>query len=148
MIQYKSMVGEMSLNYKTKDKPKIKILRSADAYEYCKMFWPDDIEYRESFYVLALNRASNIIAWIEISKGGTTGTVADKKMIFQSLLMSNADRFIIMHNHPSGQLKPSEQDIKLSKDINMGSKYLELTMLDSIIITTESFYSMADNGIL
>lgn len=100
----------------------------------------------EEFWVLFLNRANRLIARQQISKGGITGTVADPRIIFQSALEHRATGIILGHNHPSGNLKPSDADIRLTKNMKEAGRVLEITVLDHLIVTREGYYSFADEG--
>ena len=102
----------------------------------------------EEFWVLLLNRANKIIKRVCISEGGFAGTVADPKKIFKIALENNASSIIICHNHPSGNIKPSEADIKLTKKLKEVGSNLELAVLDHLIVGDEKYYSFADEGIL
>lgn len=108
----------------------------------------DQIEYREEFVILSLNRANKVPGHSKISSGGTAGTVADPKIIFQIALKSNASSIILAHNHPTGNKKPSEADINLTDKIKKVGILLELQIIDHIIITLESSFSFADEGFL
>lgn len=128
------------------EKTRFKIRSSRDGYEYLKA---DLTELgHEEFYVLLLNRANEVIGKEQISKGGLSGTVADGKVIFHKALEMKSSGIILAHNHPSGQLKPSEQDIKLTQSLASFGKYIDLHILDHLIITDENYYSFADNGML
>ena len=83
---------------------------------------------------------------MNVSTGGVSGTVADPKLIFTAALKANACGIIMAHNHPSGNLKPSQSDNDLTRKIREGAKLLEMQLLDHIIVTTESYYSYADEG--
>lgn len=100
----------------------------------------------ECFYILILNRANEAIGVKQISQGGVSGTVADPKVIFQSALKANASAIILSHNHPSGNLTPSSEDLKLTKKLKEGGKLLDISILDHIIYSTEGYYSLADEG--
>ena len=100
----------------------------------------------EEFWVLLLNRANTIIGKEQISKGGLTGAVADPRLIFRSAIDRRAAAIVVCHNHPSGNLSPSEQDIRLTKNLVEAGKVLEIPVLDHIIITQHGFYSFADEG--
>ncbi len=119
---------------------------SRDAYDYLK----HDLKYKtvEEFWVLHLNRANKIIGKENISKGGMTATTADPKVIFGGALGAKATNIIICHNHPSGHLKPSQADIDLTKKLVSAGNYLDLKVLDHLIITDKSFYSFADEGLI
>jgi DNA repair protein RadC len=120
-----------------------KITSSFAAYQILKDMYLLD---HEQFVVLALNRANKVIDRIMISAGGTSATVVDMKILFKRLLIAGASSFIAAHNHPSGNLQPSEADIDLTKKIVEAGKILELRMLDHIIIAGSGYYSFADSG--
>ncbi len=144
-------VAEIQLTYKTSVKPsqRPKIVTSKDAYEIFLTTWDASrIEFVEQFKVMLLNRANRVLGIVEISTGSSSGTVADPKIIFASALKANASSLIMAHNHPSGNLAPSQSDIQLSRKVREGGKYLEIQVLDHIIITEEGFLSMADEGLM
>lgn len=125
---------------------KVKIRSSADCYEFIKQFYGDDIEIMESFFLVLLNRANTTIGWVKISQGGLTGTVADPRIIAKYAVDSLACAVILAHNHPSGNLQPSEQDNLLTKKIKGGLQLLDIQVLDHIILTETAYYSFADEG--
>ncbi len=144
-------VAEIYLTYKSNVKPSLrpKVNASRDAYEILLKNWDSaKIELCEQFKVLLLNRANKALGIFEVSSGSASGTVADPKMIFASALKANACGLIVAHNHPSGNLKPSQQDIELTKKLREGGRYLEIQLLDHLIVTTEGYYSFADEGLL
>ncbi len=102
----------------------------------------------EEFWILLLSRSCKIIAKELISKGGLSGTVADPKIIFGIALQHQASSIILAHNHPSGNLKPSQQDVDLTRKIHQAGKVLDIGVLDHLIITDGGFYSFADEGLL
>ena len=102
----------------------------------------------EEFWTIFLNRANTIIGKKQISIGGMSGTVADPKMIFKEALDQKALSIILCHNHPSGNNRPSEADIKLTKNISEAGRVLEINVLDHIIVTQHGFFSFADEGLL
>jgi DNA repair protein RadC len=95
-----------------------------------------------------LNRASKPLGWVKISQGGITGTVADPRLIFQAALLTNSSALILSHNHPSGNLNPSQADIELTRKIKEGGKILEISLLDHLIISGDGYYSFADEGMI
>ena len=125
---------------------KMQISNSRQAYDYIKQFYSDDIEIYESFYIMLLNRANHVIGYAKISQGGIVGTYVDKKIIFKYIVDSLASGVILAHNHPSGNLKPSNQDIKITNDIKELAKLLDTDLLDHLILSTGGFYSFADEG--
>ena len=102
----------------------------------------------EEFWVLLLNRSNTVIRKERISLGGVSGTVVDPKIVFKSALEYLACAIILCHNHPSGNLKPSEEDIRLTKKMKEAGSLLEIPVLDHIIISNEGYYSFADEGLL
>ncbi|AWW33236.1 DNA repair protein [Echinicola strongylocentroti] len=140
-------IGEVKATYKTTGKPFAQITGSKDAATLLRELWDQDtIEYYESFCVLMLNRANKVIAYRFVGQGGTSGVIADPKTIFQAALLANSSALIVAHNHPSGQLKPSRQDLNLTEKVKLGGDFLDIHLLDHIIITADGHYSMADNG--
>lgn len=125
---------------------KPKITCSKDAYEIIK---PElmDLSY-EVFWILLLNRANQVIKKCQISTGGISGTVADPKIIFKTALENLCSSIILVHNHPSGNLKPSSADISLTKKMKESGNLLEIPVLDHLIFSDNGYYSFADEGIL
>ena len=102
----------------------------------------------EEFWILILNRANHITGKHLISKGGMTGTVADPKIVFKLALEHNAVNIVLAHNHPSGNLKPSHEDIHLTKKLAEAGKMLDLYVVDHVIFANRLFYSFADEGLI
>jgi len=123
---------------------KKKISSSVDVFEYFAGII-GDANY-EAFYILLLNRANKVIREIQISEGGFSGTVADPKKIFKIALEQNASAIILCHNHPSGNIKPSDADIKLTHKLKSAGEMLDLQVIDHIILGEENYYSFADEG--
>lgn len=125
---------------------KEKISSSKDAFELFRISMLD--LPHEEFWLLLLNRSNTVIKKELISRGGIAGTVVDSKIIFKTAIENYASSIIICHNHPSGNSKPSEQDIKLTKSIKEISKLMEIPLLDHLIIADSDYYSFADEGVL
>lgn len=106
-----------------------------------------DLEHEE-FWVLYLNNSNKVRSKFPLSKGGITGTVVDVRLLFQTALEQKAVGIILVHNHPSGKVKPSDADIQITKKIKEGGKIMDIQLLDHLIITEYSYYSFADEGIL
>lgn len=125
---------------------KKKIKSSNDAYN---ILYADlsDKDYEE-FWILLLDRANQIIKKINISEGGVSGTIADPKKIFKLALENNSSSIILAHNHPSNNLSPSENDIKLTKSISNAGKTLEISVLDHIIVGSDNYFSFADESMI
>ena len=124
------------------------IKSSQDSYEYIKRFWCTDVDIYESFFILGLNRANNTVAYMKISQGGIAGTVVDVKLVAKFAIESLCSAVIIAHNHPSGNLKPSEADKAITNRIEEGLKILDVQVLDHLIITNSSYFSFADEGLI
>lgn len=102
----------------------------------------------EEFWVLLLNRMHQVVKKKRISEGGVTGTVADPKIIYKLALEDLATGVIVAHNHPSGNLKPSQSDIDLTRKLNEAGKFLEVQLLDHLIIANRNYFSFADEGLI
>ena len=100
----------------------------------------------EEFWILLLNRANRVIKPVQISRGGVAGTVADPKIIFKHALDQLASAIILAHNHPSGNLQPSQADIQLTKKLVEAGKWLDLPVLDHLILSDHAYYSFGDEG--
>jgi DNA repair protein RadC len=146
-----NIISEISLVYERKKCSYEKITCSIDASEAARSFYLGNnaqLDLKEYFYVILLNRANQILGYHMLSEGGICGTVADIRLAFATALKSASSGIILVHNHPSGQLKPSEQDIKLTKRFKQAGELLEVPVLDHIILTKDSYYSFSDNGAL
>lgn len=123
-----------------------KVSGSNDAYEYMRSYF-EDLQHEE-FRIIGLKRSNEIIRSELISRGGMTGTIADGKVIFKALLDMKAVACILIHNHPSGNLKPSGADISLTKKLSEFGRMIDLQVLDHLIVTDHGYYSFADNNLL
>lgn len=144
-------VSEISVSYRPKFKAseRPKVTSSKQVYDIFSSNWDKDIlELKEQFKIMLLNRANRVIGIYEVSNGGMSGTIADPKLIFSTALKSCASSIILSHNHPSGNLKPSEADKRLTQKIKNGGELLDITVLDHVIITAEGYFSFADEGLL
>jgi DNA repair protein RadC len=115
--QQQSTIAEVQLIYKTRIKAsdRKKISCSRDAYKIFLDGWnPEIIEFVEEFKILLMNRSNSVLGIMEISKGGISGTVTDVRLVFQAAIKANASGIICCHNHPSGNLNPSESDTRLT----------------------------------
>ena len=121
-----------------------KVSQAIDAYNYVKMDF-QDLEHEE-FRVLGLSRSNRILGNKLVSKGGRSGTVADGKLIFKELLDMKASSCILLHNHPSGRLMPSSQDLDLTKRLIQFGKLIDLPIIDHLIIADTGYYSFVENG--
>ena len=145
-------VGEVELVYKRRGKTTSNyyVKSSVDADTFFRGRWenPDTMEIRESAYALFLNRAHKIIAMTKISEGGVTRTVIDIKLINSIAVRKLATSVILAHNHPSGNLKPSEADINVTRKLKSSLSLMDVTLLDHLIITEDGYKSFADEGLM
>lgn len=128
--------------------PVVAISQSADAANFIREFYSDDIEIFESAFILLLNRANKTIGYAKISQGGIAGTVIDVKLICKYVVDSLASGVILCHNHPSGNLQPSNQDKEITIKVKQALGLLDSILLDHIILTKESYTSLKDEGII
>ena len=144
-------VAEIVVSYRNQlqlaDRPKI--VGSRDAENILRANWSDDIELLEEFNMLLLSRANLVKGLFRVSKGGTSGTVVDAKIIFSVALKAMAASIILAHNHPSGALIPSNTDIELTRKLREAGALLDLPVLDHLILAPYiGYYSFADEGLL
>ncbi len=144
-----SIVAALELGRRRKETETVKrekITSSGDVFDIMKPLFVD--LPHEEFWLLILNRANHVIKKELISRGGVAGTVVDTKLIFKAAIEHRASSIIICHNHPSGNLKPSDADVKITKNIKEAGKIMEIPLLDHLIITDSGFYSFGDEGMM
>lgn len=144
-----SVMAALELGRRRKDlraEKKPKITGSLKAYQELKGYFYDLMH--EEFFVLYLNRANKVLQVKQLSIGGTSGTYVDPKIIFKNGMDLAASGIILAHNHPSGNLKPSEADIKLTKKIKQFGELIEMPVLDHLIITDNGYFSFSDQELL
>ena len=122
------------------------IKNSKDAFEYFYMRM-SDLEH-EQFWILLLNPANKVIKLAKISDGGINGTSADPKRIFKIALENNATALMLCHNHPSGNVEPSDADKSITRSIVNGGKILEIKILDHLVVGIDNYFSFADSGLI
>ncbi|CAA0152795.1 RadC family protein [Tenacibaculum maritimum] len=125
---------------------KTKIMSSSDVFKLMRPII-GDLEYEE-FWVLYLNNSNKVLAKHKISKGGLTATLVDVRPLYKRALELSCIGMIVCHNHPSGRVKPSESDIKITKKIKEAGTFLDIKLLDHLIIAEKIYFSFADEGIL
>ena len=130
------------------DFPAVSIQSSQDAANFIRKFYTDDIEIFESVFILLMNRARKTIGYAKISQGGLTGTVVDLRLVAKYAVESLATQVILAHNHPSGNLKPSEQDVDITRKAKQGLALLDITVDDHIILTKDGHLSLLEEGLM
>ena len=142
-------ISEIKISYSNPLLDKVKVTESEDAYRILFAGWDKDLlELQEEFKVLLLNNANQVLGVYPLSKGGTGSTVVDSKLLFSVVLKCNAAGIILAHNHPSGNLKPSQSDISLTSKIKEGASILGISLLDHIIVTKKKYFSFSDDSLL
>jgi DNA repair protein RadC len=152
MKPQQTTIAEVSLIYRSKvkasDRSQVKC--SKDAYDLFMERWDKNtLEHVEEFKVLLMNRSNAVSGIMDVSKGGISGTVTDVRLIYQAAIKANASGIIACHNHPSGNINPSESDTKLTQKIKEAGLLMDIQLLDHLILTIDDiYYSFADNGLL
>ncbi len=144
-------VAEIEISYHPKVKPSQRpvIRTSGEIYRILYQLWNKNLlELQEEFKVLLLNRRNKILGVFNASAGGIAGTVADPKLILAAALRAGASLLVLAHNHPSGEARPSRADEILTEKIKTAASFLDMTVLDHVIVTTEGYFSFADAGLL
>ena len=142
-----SIVAAMELGRRRREEETKELTKITSSKEVFMMMQPLIGELpHEEFWVLYLNNANKVIHKSQLSKGGITGTVVDNRMIFKIAFEQNATAIILVHNHPSGKLEPSEADISITKQLKLAGRQLSVPIQDHIIITENGHYSFADES--
>ncbi|MCG3165638.1 MAG: hypothetical protein POELPBGB_01406 [Bacteroidia bacterium] len=144
----KHIINEIQIHYtRPVLSEMVKVVKSSEAEPVFRAFIDEKrIDYKEFFLVMVLSQAQQVLGIAEISVGSTVGTGVNTKEIFQLALLTNATNVILCHNHPSGNLQPSSQDISLTANLHTFGKAIGINIVDHLILTSEGYYSMADNG--
>ena len=150
MVKDQSVITEIEIVYKKKIKSSELplITTSEKANEILRSVWSDRIELCEEFILLLLNNSNKCLGYVKISQGGIAGTIVDFKLILACAIKAAACGIMISHNHPSGNIKPSQSDISVTNKLKECCKLFDIKLIDHIILSgdTESYYSFADNG--
>lgn len=126
----------------------VKVRASQDAANYARAFYSDDLVIYESAFIILLNQANNTIGWAKIGQGGICSAIIDVRIVCKYAIDALASGVIFVHNHPSGVLKPSPQDERLTRKLRDALLILDVKLLDSIIISETGYYSFQDNGMI
>lgn len=127
------------------------VCRSEEAYLFSKQIYSltdSNASLKEYFMVMYLNRANHVIGFYKLSEGAISGTVVDVRIALSIALKCLASNLILIHNHPSGHLKPSDPDRRLTRKFKDACALFDLQVLDHLIISTEDYFSFADEGLL
>ena len=146
---FNQQIAEVKCTYSHCINPRnrAKITSSKQAADLVIPIW-EDIDYRETFAVLLLSRNNTVLGLSKIGVGGVAGVAVDVKLIFQAALLACSSSIIAIHNHPSNNLTASDADIKITNKIKSAGVLLDISLLDHIIISSNGYLSMADDGII
>lgn len=150
-LQHLFKVNEVEIIYRntTPYQDRIQIKSSATAYEILRATWDENrLELVEQFKILLLDQKNNCLGVSDISTGSMSACLADPKVIFATALKARASSLILAHNHPSGNLQPSEADKVLTRKLKEGGKLLDIAVLDHLIVTPHNYCSFADDGLM
>ena len=143
--------GQIQTSFQKVGEPGPKITCSSDLAKFAREKFTIDLHLQEAFYAFPVNRTNSILGHILVSIGGVSGTVVDPKILFSRILQyPGVSGFIVAHNHPSGNMTPSRQDIDITNKLKKGGELLDLRLLDHIILSPENstYYSFADEATL
>jgi DNA repair protein RadC len=145
-----AQICEISAKYSTKIKPseRAKITSSKDGERILRTWYESTgmIEQKEIFCAMLLNRVNKVLGIVKVSEGSATATIVDVQYILRLALLTGAQTLVLCHNHPSGNCKPSQEDLTMTKKVKEAAKLMDIHLLDHVILTTESYYSFADEG--
>ncbi|MDV4102696.1 DNA repair protein [Elizabethkingia anophelis] len=144
-------IAEIEMGYRYNISPSLlpKILQESDAYQQFLIHWNSHkLEFVEQFKIMLLNQNGRLLGVVDISTGGICGTMVDIRLIFAAALKCNAPRIILCHNHPSGNLNPSQEDLSITAKIKAAGELLNIHIDDHLIITSEGYFSFNKEGIM
>lgn len=143
----KDFIPELKVRY---NKGKLflgKVTQASEVANFIrKIYGAGEIELQEAFVILYLNTANEIIGYYKHTKGAISATIVDTRIVFSVALKCLATKIILSHNHPSGNIQPSDADIKLTDKLEQAGNLLEIQILDHVIVTRNNYYSFADHG--
>ncbi len=147
MEKYKTTISKISLIREKTEILKSKLTSSKDVYDYVLQFYKHDLDIYESLFILLLDRANNTTGFAKISQGGTGQTLADIKLIAKYAITSLSPAVVLVHNHPSGNVFPSKDDLLLTKKVKKALKLFDIQLLDHLIISKNKYYSFIDEDV-
>jgi DNA repair protein RadC len=149
-------LAELKVSYKRRKTPDGLQLRmpwiltsSQSAEEYLRTVWdPHKLELVEDLYLVCLNGAQEALGWVRVSSGGFDRTIVDARLIFGIALQAASSAIVLAHNHPSGEVTPSDEDRHVTRKLRAAGDVLGLPLLDHIILTKDAAFSFADEGLM
>lgn len=147
-LNYKA-VPQVKLSFSVPElKKRVQITCSRDVFTFAHPFYTDFMEHHEEMWALLLNRANRVIGMVPMGAGTVSGTVANDMALYQGMILSNCKQCILIHNHPSENLRPSPEDTTLTDRVNAICKLHGFTLMEHLIITSYGYYSFADEGLI
>lgn len=148
MSTFRNFVGELTATYRRTELPRTRIKSSRDAADFARQFFDSCMDDHEEVKVLHLSNLNGVVNVHEVASGSEVGTIVPVKMILQQALLIKTSALIMVHNHPSGKLEASTADKQITDKLKKACEICDLRLLDSLIITRESYLSMADEGLM
>lgn len=145
---FEDFVGQLTVTYKRTKLPTQQIRQSSTVDEFIRPFYEEVMDDVEHVKVIHLNRNNKVVNVHHLSSGTDCGALISVKDIMRHAILIKTHALILVHNHPSGTLKPSNADIEITEKVKNGARLLDLQLLDHLIITREGYYSFADEGLL
>ncbi len=140
---------ELVYRNRVKQSDRIQISTAENAYDVFLSAWDmNKIDLVEQFMILLVDRGNRVLGVSNISTGGISACLVDPKIVFATALKAKASGIIMAHNHPSGNLKPSNADIALTDKLKEGGRFLDIQVMDHLIVTPQSFFSFANEGLI
>ena len=148
-MKHNTQVSEIQVSYTPNLLVDMSIKNSKKSFELMLNEWEQDtLQMQEEVKILLLNRNNKVLGIYSLAKGGITSCVVDIRIILSIALKTLATGIILVHNHPSGNLKPSQDDLNVTKKLKESCKLLEITLLDHLIMTKDNYFSFADEGLI
>lgn len=151
MKTYKSNIDNFRLVKESSCVKKVKITNSNDSADYARSIYADnddDINVTESMYVIFLNKANNTIGYKQLSTGGLYSCVVDVKLVAKYAINCLTNSIILVHNHPSGNMKASQSDLQITSKIKNALELFDIAVLDHIILGEDDYYSFESECLL
>jgi DNA repair protein RadC len=146
--EFQGYVGELTAIYKRTSKKSFKVNCSKDIDTFMRPYFDEILDDHEEMKVIYFSNITEVMHVKELSVGGLTGTLVDIRLILRDALILCTPAIALLHNHPSGGLRPSQADISLTEKIKKGAKLFDINVLDHLIMTRESYFSFADEGLI
>tara|TARA_R110000868_G_scaffold410679_3_gene699716 strand:- start:375 stop:839 length:465 start_codon:yes stop_codon:yes gene_type:complete len=145
---FKDFVGELTATYKRTSKPSITVQNSKSVYDFIYPYFEECMDDHEEVKIIHFNRALNVVNVHMVGSGTDSACLCDVKDVIRQMLILKVHSFCLVHNHPTGRLVASQADKDLTMKLKAAGAYFDLKMLDSMIVSRESYYSFMDEGLL